>query len=119
MELIESWINRLEGVDSNKVKKIKPSNHKELYENARSIVEKYSLMDKDRSDPVTFRRFYFMYHLRNKVRFSLNDSGTLLDKNHSHVIHAVKKHLELLGNPSYELHIHDIREEMNRRCKIR
>jgi hypothetical protein len=62
--------------------------------NIDEIIQVFDLKSKDRHVPKIYRRAY-LYHVLNRLNYTLNHIGKLFDRNHATILHGLRVHESL------------------------
>ena len=62
--------------------------------NIHEIIDVFDLKSKDRHVPKIYRRAY-LYHVLNRLNYSLKHIGELFDRNHATILHGLRVHESL------------------------
>lgn len=61
------------------------------------IIVKFDLLNKSRETNFLFRRYCFINYLKNKRKLTFEAIGNVLNKNHSTIIHSLRKYNTFMG----------------------
>lgn len=83
-----------------------------LNEKLNEVTDLFDLKNRSRNTKLVSIRHYFCYFLRENFRFTFQDIGNLLGKDHATIIYSIRKHHEFSRYKDYKESIEDIKATM-------